>query len=610
MSCRTSPVTRIPEYPSGSAVSACLVALPPSPVYLSIPLGVPYLHVLFVALPPSPVYLSTPLGVSYLSCRTSPVTRIPEYNKMKAEVSQAYDNVGSDVVSIQPQSPGTPNSFPTNMQICEPNDTTVTSPRSIPTIGRNKADFLPDEEHEIKMVTWHSRKMRQMSVFLVFFVIIALVMTGLFIWRTVFFDQLRANNHCKTCSTSASTKPTQLPCRLHVRPKPFQTLPKQIVDQLEKIKGILDNNTVSSIANVVYMDKEIWSNFHGKVDPEATNPQKPDGHSLFPVASVTKVFTAVMTFKMYKDRKVDTLDDKFIDYEPNFRIKSRFKTRKIVIRELLSHMSGLPREAPCYPDKQTNMCPFNNSMMLERISDMYLILKPGLKPSYSNLGFGLLGRGLVSLYNTTYEEWMKEYLFNPLGLNDSTFELPPRYQNNKSLEIHLFKSLDEEDYLSPVYVNELFAPAFNVMNTGNVYLDLPTLFRGMVRAFHEVLNKNVTKIALPPNPHAFIGVYETRFENTSLPGLSIIEVEQTNEEMKMIITIYNYRYGFRLNFLKNTTFEIWDRDTTSNCLDLFLRGFDMERIYFDPISNGTDLSLGINIYGMHPRGWTYFRRVK
>jgi hypothetical protein len=122
---------------------------------------------------------------------------------MKAEENQAYVNDGSDATEIPAHSPGTQKSFPSNMQICEANDKSVTSPNcfpnSISTIG-----FLPDEVYETTMVTWQSRKMRQMTVFLVFFVVIALVMTGLFVWRTVFFNKLDSGiSNCKDkiCST-------------------------------------------------------------------------------------------------------------------------------------------------------------------------------------------------------------------------------------------------------------------------------------------------------------------------------------------------------------------------------------------------------------------------
>lgn len=122
---------------------------------------------------------------------------------MEANVNEAYVNEGSDVPGIPGQSPGTPKSFSSNMQISEPNNTGVTSQvhisNSLDTVG-----YLPDEVDKSTMVTWHTRKMRQMTVFLVFFVVIALVMTGLFVWRTVFFDNFASGiNNCneKICTT-------------------------------------------------------------------------------------------------------------------------------------------------------------------------------------------------------------------------------------------------------------------------------------------------------------------------------------------------------------------------------------------------------------------------
>lgn len=123
---------------------------------------------------------------------------------MKANANESYVNEGSDVTEIPDQSPGTLKSFPSNMQICEPNNTGVTSPTHISSHGITFGS-PPDEVYESTMVTWHhTRKMRQMTVFLVFFVVIALVMTGLFVWRTVFFDNLGSDiNDCndKICTT-------------------------------------------------------------------------------------------------------------------------------------------------------------------------------------------------------------------------------------------------------------------------------------------------------------------------------------------------------------------------------------------------------------------------
>ena len=51
-------------------------------------------------------------------------------------------------------------------------------------------------------------------------------------------------------------------------------------------------------------------------------------------------------------------------------------------RELASHRSGLPREAPCYPDTKTNFCPYTNDQMIQRLRDVTLLREPGSEPSY------------------------------------------------------------------------------------------------------------------------------------------------------------------------------------------------------------------------------------
>lgn len=55
----------------------------------------------------------------------------------------------------------------------------------------------------------------------------------------------------------------------------------------------------------------------------------------------------------------------------------------LFFREMVSHMSGLPREAPCFPEADGQaVCKWNNSVMLKRIQNLSLILEPGNKVSY------------------------------------------------------------------------------------------------------------------------------------------------------------------------------------------------------------------------------------
>ena len=53
---------------------------------------------------------------------------------------------------------------------------------------------------------------------------------------------------------------------------------------------------------------------------------------------------------------------------------------------------------------------------------------PGLKPSYSNLGIGLLGRTLEEVLSTrqSWEDYVEEEILTPLGMKDSGTRMPPK----------------------------------------------------------------------------------------------------------------------------------------------------------------------------------------
>ena len=68
----------------------------------------------------------------------------------------------------------------------EGNIGSLTSLTTMPYSGSTFA-FLPEAKTE-RMVTWHSQRLRKLLVCLGFFIVVALVMTGLFVWRMVHFS--------------------------------------------------------------------------------------------------------------------------------------------------------------------------------------------------------------------------------------------------------------------------------------------------------------------------------------------------------------------------------------------------------------------------------------
>ena len=68
-----------------------------------------------------------------------------------------------------------------------------------------------------------------------------------------------------------------------------------------------------------------------------------DFETVYKAGSISKLFTAIEIMRLYEEGLID-LDEPITTYLPDFSIKSRFNdTGIIIIRNILAHRSGLPR---------------------------------------------------------------------------------------------------------------------------------------------------------------------------------------------------------------------------------------------------------------------------
>jgi len=146
---------------------------------------------------------------------------------------------------------------------------------------------------------------------------------------------------------------------------------------------------------------------------------------LYFIGSNTKIFTSMMLFKM-RDQGLVGLDTPVTQIEPRYQPASNFTIRTALegtLGQLASHMAGLYDSIPC------NLIPVNctGELIYERLKIQGLIVPPNYRPSYSNLGFAILGRSLQNLLpnNQSYEEWVVENLLLPLEMDSSGFKITP-----------------------------------------------------------------------------------------------------------------------------------------------------------------------------------------
>ncbi len=189
-----------------------------------------------------------------------------------------------------------------------------------------------------------------------------------------------------------------------------QTLDKakldQFFDRLAEKNKAMGSLTIAREGNFLYTRAIGYSQI---------NPKKPlTAANRFRIASITKMFTAVMILQLVEEGKsklTDTLD-KFFPQIPN--------AKKITIVQILSHRSGIPNVRRDQ-NSQGNMStiPITKDEMLALIVKATPDFEPDSKQSYSNSGYFLLGLILEKLTGKPYEEALKERITSKIGLADT-----------------------------------------------------------------------------------------------------------------------------------------------------------------------------------------------
>ena len=171
--------------------------------------------------------------------------------------------------------------------------------------------------------------------------------------------------------------------------------------------------------------------------------------TLFRLASMTKPITAVAVL-MLIERGLLTLDTHIASILPEFNemqiaqikegemVNVAKASTPITIRHLLSHGSGIG--SGTVGDFVRDAMPAQERTSLKKVVDYYaqnpLDFEPGTRQFYSGIhGFDVLARIVEILTNTSFAEFLKEYLFEPLGMEDTTF-MPTAEQWERMVPLH------------------------------------------------------------------------------------------------------------------------------------------------------------------------------
>ena len=178
-----------------------------------------------------------------------------------------------------------------------------------------------------------------------------------------------------------------------------------------------------AVALVADKDKVLHVTTVGFADIEAKKPMTAD--AVFWIASQTKGITAAAVMMLVDEGRL-SLDDPVEKYLPEFKDQRVSagkgapvaRVRSITIRDLLSHVSGLPFKSA---EEQPTLDGLPLAAAVKTYAKAPLVTQPGAKYQYSNAGINTAARVLEVVSGMAYEDFMEKRLFGPLGMKDTTF---------------------------------------------------------------------------------------------------------------------------------------------------------------------------------------------
>lgn len=216
-------------------------------------------------------------------------------------------------------------------------------------------------------------------------------------------------------------------------------------------------------------DQIIYRKSFGYADIEKHKKNKKN--SIFSIASSTKPLTAVGVMKLVEDGKL-TLETTLDIYFPNFIPEY---SKKITIRHLLNHSSGMQANIGRIDDAGNGFMPGKNKVsleeFLEKFKDTKLNFEPGKGYEYNNFGYTLLAYIIEKVSGKTYANYMKQAVFKPANMKKTSVEnfkyINKRALPHTGLGMNKFKILGDEINFSGVKgagdINSTIGDLYNFM---------------------------------------------------------------------------------------------------------------------------------------------------
>ena len=177
------------------------------------------------------------------------------------------------------------------------------------------------------------------------------------------------------------------------------------------------NVLVAKNGKIIYQRSIGYADYNSK--------QQLDENSLFDIGSVTKEFTAAGIL-LLKDKGKISYDDTLRKFFPELPYTN------ITIRQLLTHTSGVPDGFNLIEKSFDHDKIATNKDLIRLLAKEQppVLFMPGENLMYSGTGFNLLASIIEKISGQSYNTYLSENVFKPLGMEHTTVANFPRNAKN------------------------------------------------------------------------------------------------------------------------------------------------------------------------------------
>lgn len=266
---------------------------------------------------------------------------------------------------------------------------------------------------------------------------------------------------------------------------------------IESTKELIEHEFVGNFAMVLIENGEVSKDLFYSIDAPINE------QTIFPVASISKWVTSFGILKLVEQGKLD-LDTPVDNYLTRWHLpKSKFDHKKVTVRKLLSHSSGLIDDLG-YEGFKSNERVQSIEESLTKAADApysegvaILGYEPGKQYMYSGAAYTILQLLIEEVTGDSFQNYMTRAIFEPLKMNNSTFVL------SEKPNLELVPIYKDDRTKRPFNTFTALAAASLFTSTG----DLTKFLKANISNYNVLSKATITEMCRPETFVNEIGVY-------------------------------------------------------------------------------------------------------